>query len=313
MRINKKGFTLIEIIVVVVVMAVLMAVAVPSVMKYLGEADVAKDAAIVRGAKLEATRIYVHNENLLENRTVTYIYDYKNEEVIELTTSNSSAVAAIDGYGLSNINDVDGTKTGAIGIPRDNFVLVTVDKGLQTTATWGVVGCNDVLTAFNEVILNKNLGSFIVANSTYNKSHGSIDALKAYLKDINSNIKTWAILNVDKSYNQYNQQGKQNFLFSEVDISNYSEWSQDDRIPAIMQRADGVIEVGMAVLKEQNDGIPGQPYFVISQDKDGNSRYHKDNTVFQMDTVIRQDEKKQTFTNMNAAYAYYRTLQVEKH
>lgn len=33
-KLNKKGFTLIEIIVVVVVLAVLMAVAVPSVLKY---------------------------------------------------------------------------------------------------------------------------------------------------------------------------------------------------------------------------------------------------------------------------------------
>ena len=45
---NKKGFTLIEIIVVVVILAVLMAVAVPSVMKYLSEADNAKYMAQAR-------------------------------------------------------------------------------------------------------------------------------------------------------------------------------------------------------------------------------------------------------------------------
>lgn len=39
---NKKGFTLIEIIVVVVILAVLLAVAVPSVLKYINEADDAK-------------------------------------------------------------------------------------------------------------------------------------------------------------------------------------------------------------------------------------------------------------------------------
>lgn len=39
---NRKGFTLIEIMVVVVVLAVLMAVSVPSVLKYLHEADEAK-------------------------------------------------------------------------------------------------------------------------------------------------------------------------------------------------------------------------------------------------------------------------------
>lgn len=48
MRKNKKGFTLIEIIVVVVVLAVLMAVAVPSVLKYIHEADDAKVYTVVR-------------------------------------------------------------------------------------------------------------------------------------------------------------------------------------------------------------------------------------------------------------------------
>lgn len=39
---NKKGFTLIEIIVVIVILAVLMAVAVPSVMSYINEGNNAK-------------------------------------------------------------------------------------------------------------------------------------------------------------------------------------------------------------------------------------------------------------------------------
>lgn len=47
---NKKGFTLIEIIVVVVILAVLMAVAVPSVLKYMDEADNAKYTSQTRGA-----------------------------------------------------------------------------------------------------------------------------------------------------------------------------------------------------------------------------------------------------------------------
>lgn len=50
MKINKKGFTLIEIIVVVVILAVLMAVAVPSVLKYIDEADDAKYMTQARSA-----------------------------------------------------------------------------------------------------------------------------------------------------------------------------------------------------------------------------------------------------------------------
>lgn len=47
---NRKGFTLIEIIVVIVILAVLMAVAVPSVMSYMNEGQKAKYEAIARAA-----------------------------------------------------------------------------------------------------------------------------------------------------------------------------------------------------------------------------------------------------------------------
>lgn len=59
---NKKGFTLIEIIVVIVILAVLMAVAVPSVLKYLNEADDAKYMAqgrsIMTTAEAEAVKAF---------------------------------------------------------------------------------------------------------------------------------------------------------------------------------------------------------------------------------------------------------------
>lgn len=47
---NKKGFTLIEIIVVIVILAVLMAVAVPSVMSYMNEGNKAKYETVARAA-----------------------------------------------------------------------------------------------------------------------------------------------------------------------------------------------------------------------------------------------------------------------
>lgn len=45
---NKKGFTLVEVIVVLVILAILIAIAVPSVMKYI---DDAKDAQVMAQAK----------------------------------------------------------------------------------------------------------------------------------------------------------------------------------------------------------------------------------------------------------------------
>ncbi|MEG0367851.1 MAG: prepilin-type N-terminal cleavage/methylation domain-containing protein [Coprobacillus sp.] len=58
MKKNKKGFTLIEIIVVVVVLAVLMAVAVPAVLNYVKEADSAKYLTVSRSIN-EEVRVYV--------------------------------------------------------------------------------------------------------------------------------------------------------------------------------------------------------------------------------------------------------------
>lgn len=51
---NKKGFTLIEIIVVIVILAVLMAVAVPSVLNYINEGNNAKYMSTARGAMIQA-------------------------------------------------------------------------------------------------------------------------------------------------------------------------------------------------------------------------------------------------------------------
>lgn len=47
-KLNKKGFTLVEVIVVLVILAILIAIAVPSVMKYI---DDAKDAQVLAQAK----------------------------------------------------------------------------------------------------------------------------------------------------------------------------------------------------------------------------------------------------------------------
>lgn len=136
---NKKGFTLIEIIVVVTILAVLMAVAVPSIMSYLDEGSIAKDMAIVRGAKLAATKEYADSGDIFNKEDVTYVFDNDHEKAIKVTTENQSQIMNIKGYGFSDIDDTDGSQTGAIGKPKDNYVSVTVTKDLKTSATWGEV------------------------------------------------------------------------------------------------------------------------------------------------------------------------------
>lgn len=77
-KLNKKGFTLIEIIVVVVVLAVLMAVAVPSVLKYVNEADNAKYMAqgrsVMNMAQTEMVKAYV-GDNKITSTEVGNILD----------------------------------------------------------------------------------------------------------------------------------------------------------------------------------------------------------------------------------------------
>lgn len=68
LRKNKKGFTLIEIIVVLVILGILMAIAVPSVMKYIDEADNAKYLAEARAvytsADVEIAKDYADDKKL---------------------------------------------------------------------------------------------------------------------------------------------------------------------------------------------------------------------------------------------------------
>lgn len=52
LRRNKKGFTLVEVIVVLVILAILIAIAVPSVMKYIDDANDAKYLAQGRAAMI---------------------------------------------------------------------------------------------------------------------------------------------------------------------------------------------------------------------------------------------------------------------
>lgn len=104
---NKKGFTLIEIIVVVVILAVLLAVAVPSVLKYLNEADSAKFLATSRAINEEVS-IYV-NKRLIsdarENIPIDQTVKLLGEELRDGVTKLNEIVTTTPpkGYKISSI------------------------------------------------------------------------------------------------------------------------------------------------------------------------------------------------------------------
>lgn len=85
---NKKGFTLIEIIVVVVILAVLLAVAVPSVLKYMNEADSAKFLATSRAINDEVS-IYV-NKRLISDARDNIPIDQTMKELESILLGNKN-------------------------------------------------------------------------------------------------------------------------------------------------------------------------------------------------------------------------------
>ncbi len=107
MRKNKKGFTLIEIIVVVVILAVLMAVAVPSVLKYMNEADDAKYMSAARGAYISAqselVKAFTDGDAAT---TTTTAYAAAADEVNKgLTNSDNTYVTSIVANGIGGDGD----------------------------------------------------------------------------------------------------------------------------------------------------------------------------------------------------------------
>ena len=76
---NKKGFTLIEIIVVIVILAVLMAVAVPSVMSYMNEGKNAKYQSVARAVLIDTQTQYAkavaagNDETAAKTAVKTYV------------------------------------------------------------------------------------------------------------------------------------------------------------------------------------------------------------------------------------------------
>lgn len=89
LRRNKKGFTLVEVIVVLVILAILIAIAVPSVMKYIDDANEAKYLAEARAAYIateaELTKDYADNKSI----------DYSIYSVGETKGKESDFLAAI--------------------------------------------------------------------------------------------------------------------------------------------------------------------------------------------------------------------------
>ena len=94
---SKKGFTLVELLIVVAIIAILVAVSIPMVGGSLEKARIATDQANERAARAAALVTYMTDDNFTED-AITYWYDAENGTV----TNKGPDANHIQPYGQSN-------------------------------------------------------------------------------------------------------------------------------------------------------------------------------------------------------------------
>ena len=130
---NKKGFTLVELLIIVAIIAVLVAISIPIFSSQLEKSRRAVDLANVRSAKASAAAEYMNNG---ESGSVSYVYNGGSVTKIDLTNSmDLDKKVSESGYGKSTKEDTDGSITGATGIPKDSVVEVTIN-GSDISSRW---------------------------------------------------------------------------------------------------------------------------------------------------------------------------------
>lgn len=103
MKMNKKGFTLIEMLVVIAIIAILVAIIIPTVTSATEKAKEAKDAANIRSAIAEVTTAALSGDTVTP-KTITLTQTGAFDKNADLTD--------IGGFALSNFN---GKATVTIG------------------------------------------------------------------------------------------------------------------------------------------------------------------------------------------------------
>lgn len=108
-KLNKKGFTLAELLVVVAIIAILVAVSIPIFTSRLNDARIATDKANVRAAKAAAVTEYLGDQD-------TKVEGNYNAETGKIQAGVPAA------YGKSK-----DAKTGADGTPEDTYLHVVIE------------------------------------------------------------------------------------------------------------------------------------------------------------------------------------------
>lgn len=122
---NKKGFTLIEIIVVLIIIGILIAIAVPSVLGYIGKAEDVKHEANARTGFLAAQTILVKKN--AKNQAVT-ADDFKAAKLNEEANADDVIDAAACKFsGTTGEVKISECYIRPDGMENDRYVKFTTD------------------------------------------------------------------------------------------------------------------------------------------------------------------------------------------
>ena len=127
---NKKGFTLMEMLIVVAIIVILVAISVPTFTKQLNSAKAAADEANLRAAKASATSLFLTDDTIAydgTSKTATYNYDAESGQLI----LKDSTEDQIKGYGKSTT-----AISGASNVPNDNIIQVVIKDDGTMTYSW---------------------------------------------------------------------------------------------------------------------------------------------------------------------------------
>lgn len=116
---SKKGFTLMEMLIVVAIIAILVAIAIPTFTSQLNNARIATDKANLRAAESQAVAAYLSDST--ENAgPVTYDVTVTNDSM-KVTKADLGSAAGMTGQS-SNL--------------KSTHLQVTVQDGAVTSTTW---------------------------------------------------------------------------------------------------------------------------------------------------------------------------------
>lgn len=120
------GFTLIEMLIVVAIIAILVVISIPIVGSALDKAKTATDDANERAAKAAALITYMTAETTPTGKT-KYYYDAASGKAIEKTAAETAGTT-ITAYGQGSKDSADQ--------PRNGYVVVTIDTEGNTSVAW---------------------------------------------------------------------------------------------------------------------------------------------------------------------------------